>query len=100
MINTIYPHVIEKVLIMCELYMKKECSAKKLQETMYWAEYCIDNFEEKDLRNFFMIVEGDIDSIRVMANGTDLDREEIFEIENREKILEVISRIKEKLING
>ena len=99
MINTIYPQVIEKVLNMCDQYTEGKCDAKKLQEITYWAEQSIVNFEEKDLRNFFMNIEGDIDSVRAMANGIDLGREEIPEIENREEMLKIVHKIKTELIN-
>ena len=97
MINTIYPQVVDKVLNTCEEYLKKECSAKQLQEIIYWAEHSIVNIEEKDLRKFMMNIEGDIDSVRATENGVNLGREEIPEIENREKMLEIVNKIKNKL---
>jgi hypothetical protein len=100
MIHTTYPQVIEKVLSTCDKYIEEKCSAKQLHGIIIWAEDYIVNFEEKDLRNFFTIIEGDIDYIRVMANETDFEYRDIPEIENREKMLQVISKIKEKLLSS
>ena len=97
MISTIYPQVIKKVLSVCDEYIEEKCSAKHLHGIIVWAEDYVVNFEEKNLRNFFTTIEGEIDYIRVMANETDFEYRNIPEIENREKMLEIVNKIKNKL---
>lgn len=98
MIKTIYPQVIETVLNTCEQYVDGKCRAKELHRVIYWAEDYIVNFEEKELREFFRCMESEIDFIRVMKNKTDFEYRNIPEIENREKILMIIDKIKNKLL--
>ena len=50
------------------------------------------------MRNFFTKIEGDIDTIRVMANETDFEYKSIREFEDRESMLKVINEIKENLL--
>ena len=98
--KTIYPDVFEKVLFICDQYIEKKCTPRKVQEVVGWAETCIANFEEKALREFFMVMEGDIDTIRVMANETCFEQMGIPEIENREEMLKVVHKIKTTLASG
>ncbi len=97
--KTIYPDVFEKVLFICDQYIANECTPKKVQEITGWAESFIQNFEEKDLRKFFTVIESDIDFVRVMANEADFEYRGIPERENREEMLKIIHRIKTELIN-
>ncbi len=96
--KTIYPDVFEKVLFVCDQYIEGKCDTKKVHQVVSWAETCITNFAEKDLRNFFTKIEGDIDTIRVMANETDFEYKSIREFEDRESMLKVINEIKENLL--
>ncbi len=97
MMNTIYIDVFEKVLFVCDEYIDRKCTPRKVHQVVAWAESCIVNFEEKELREFFMCMEGEIDHIRVMANETDFEYRDIPEIEDREKMLIVIDKIKRTL---
>lgn len=94
--DTIYTEVIIKVLDACDLYYKKKISSKYLNQIIYWAEQNIVSIEEKDLRSFFTNIEGELDSVRALANGIYIDQEE--EIEDRDKVLEIISKIKSTLV--
>jgi hypothetical protein len=93
---TIYPQVIDKVLNSCAMYTNQEINSKTLQQVIYWAEHSIVNFEEKELRNFLMEIEGDIDTVRALANGTNIDSSE--EVEDRKEILKIITKLRENLL--
>ena len=97
--KTIYPDVFEKVLLICDQYIANECTPRKVQEIIGWAESSIQNFEEKDLREFFTVIESDIDFVRVMANEADFEYRGIPEIENKEEMLKIVHKIKTELIN-
>jgi len=88
--KTIYPDVFEKVLSICDQYIAKECTPRKVQEIIAWAENSIQNFEEKDLRKFFTVTESDIDFVRVMANEADFEYRGIPERENREGMWQIM----------
>lgn len=96
--KTIYPDVFEKVLFICDQYIEGKCTSGKVQQIVGWAETCIANFEEKELREFFMIMENEIDFIRVMANEADFEYRGIPEVENREAMLKIVQEIKTKLV--
>ena len=96
--NTIYPEIIDKVLDTCNLYIKNEITSRSLQQVIYWAEQSISNFDEKELRIFFINIEGELDSVRALANGINIDQQE--EVEDRDGVLEVISKIRNGLIGS
>ncbi len=97
MIMSIYPEVVQTVLDVCQLYIDNGCDVKKLHQTSHWAEICVTSLEEKELREFFMIIENEIDYIRVMSNETDFEYRGLVEIEDRESILKIVNKIIEKL---
>jgi hypothetical protein len=94
--NTIYPEIIDKVLEACNLYIKNGITSRSLQQVIYWAEQSIANFDERELRIFLTSMEGELDSVRALANGINIDQPE--EVEDREGVLEIISKIRDGLI--
>ena len=68
---TIYAEILNKCLDACSNFRKKIIDINELHQTISWAEQEIVSFEEKELRNFFMLIENEIDYLRVMNNETD-----------------------------
>ena len=62
-----------------------------LQQIIYWAEQSITSLEEKELRVFFTRMEGELDSVRALANGINIDQQEEFE--DRDEVLKIITKI-------
>ena len=89
--NTIYPEIIDKVLDACDLYTKNKITSRHLQHIIYWAEQSVTSLEEKELRVFFTRMEGELDSVRSLASGINIDQQE--EVEDRDEILKIITKI-------
>ena len=68
---TTYPKILQEILVICKKFREKNIAIADFHQAIYQAEQTIVSLEDKDLRHFFMLMENEIDSIRVMNNEPD-----------------------------
>ena len=96
---TLYPKLLNGLIKKCEEYRSRKINVRDFHHTISQAEQEVTALEEKDLRQFFMLMESEIDYIRVMRNESDLTYlTPTEEVDSFEEIIPLIKKIEEECI--